>query len=140
MTPIGYVAIKFSIMRQKPTKAFQHWIDVMPAEYRTSILQEGSAPYPDVENDEFCLAQIKDYKSLIPASQAYMKPIFQLGQPEGIWGQNETAVEQCAHDFRRLARALTARTKVPTPRSIGSGEAEIVRGSMTAERLANDVF
>jgi hypothetical protein len=37
MSPIGYVAIKFSIMKQKPTKAFQHWIDAMPAEYRTSI-------------------------------------------------------------------------------------------------------
>ena len=99
MTPIGYVAIEFSIMKQKPTKTFQHWIDVMPAEYRASILQEGSAPYPDVDNDEFCLAQIKDYKSLIPASQAHTKPIFQLGQPEGIWGQNETAVEQCGQDF-----------------------------------------
>jgi chromosome partitioning protein len=59
MSPIGYVAIKFSIMKQKPTKAFQHWIDAMPAEYRTSISEGGSAPYPDVENDEFCLAKSK---------------------------------------------------------------------------------
>src|SRR5262245_19853310 len=98
MNPIGYVAIKFSIMKQKPTRAFQHWIDAMPAEYRTSISADGSPPYPDVETDEFCLAQIKDYKSLIPASQARMKPIFQLGQTEGVWGQNATAVEQCGQD------------------------------------------
>jgi hypothetical protein len=84
----------------------------MPAEYRTSILKESSATYPDVETDELCLAQIKDYRSLIPASQASMKPIFQLGPKEGIWGQNETAVEQCGRDFGQLAQALITRTKV----------------------------
>ena len=86
-------------------KAFQRWIDRMPGVYRQSFgkpVKEGV----DVQNDEFCLAQLKDYRSLMRMAQEAKKPMFLLKPADGAIGGHQGAVQLAYRDFRRLAEAI----------------------------------
>lgn len=108
MTPLGYVVARHSVLAGGAVKAFQRWIDRMPAVYRQSF---GEAPDEvlDVAHDKFCLAQLKDYRSLMPMAQEARRPMFLLKPADGAIGGHQGAVRQAYKDFRRLAeRILTA--------------------------------
>lgn len=71
-----------------------------------------------VEDDEFCLARLKDYRSLIPMAQEAKKPMFLLKPADGAIGGHQRAVRDAYSDFEQLALALLSR--------IGLGEEESV--------------
>jgi cellulose biosynthesis protein BcsQ len=109
MHSLGYVVSRHSVLSGGAVKAFQRWIDRMPAVYRQSF----SEPVPHaglrVSDDPFCLAQLKDYRSLIPMAQEAKKPMFHLRPADGAIGGHQGAVRQAYEDFRSLAKKLLDR-------------------------------
>jgi len=55
------------------------------------------------EDDPYCLATIKHYRSLIPMAQEHRKPIFNLTSADGAIGSHFGAVQDAKKDFKDLA-------------------------------------
>jgi hypothetical protein len=102
-----------SVLSGGAVKAFQRWIDRMPAVYRESFGEpEGDKPEAeglDIAADDFCLAQLKDYRSLMPMAQEAKKPMFLLKPADGAIGGHQGAVRKAYKDFRGLAEAIIER-------------------------------
>jgi chromosome partitioning protein len=105
MKSVGYVVARHSVLAGGAVKAFQRWIDRMPAVYRRSF-HEPPIEDLDVGSDEFCLGQLKDYRSLMPMAQEAKKPMFLLKPADGAIGGHQGAVRQAYRDFDRLAKRI----------------------------------
>jgi cellulose biosynthesis protein BcsQ len=114
MEPIGYVVGRHTLFAGGPVRAFQRWIDRMPAAYRRSL----GAPDPgeglDVASDPLCLGQLKDYRSLMAIAQEARKPMFLLKPADGAIGGHQAAVREAYADFKRLAGTILERIQ-PAP-------------------------
>lgn len=107
MHPIGYIVMQHGIRDSRPVKAYQRWIKRIPAVYREAVL--GNSPrrvLPDVENDDFCLALLKHYRSLMPLAMEAHKPMFFLKPADGAIGSHVEAVKNCYGDFLKLAEKI----------------------------------
>jgi len=108
MRPLGYVVARHSVLAGGAVKAFQRWIDRMPGVYRQSFGQPAAVGL-DIATDEYCLAQLKDYRSLMPMAQEAKKPMFLLKPADGAIGGHQGAVQLAYRDFRHLAEAIVER-------------------------------
>ncbi len=106
MEVIGYLAQQHSVRLDRPVKAYDKWINRIPAEYRKWILEIPPVPGMMPEQDPYCLATIKHYRSLIPMGQEARKPIFQLSSADGAIGSHANAVQDARQSFRNLALAI----------------------------------
>jgi chromosome partitioning protein len=109
MEPLGYVVSRHSVLAGGAAKAFQRWIDRMPFIYRQSFGKPPPATDLEVISDEYCLAQLKDYRSLMPMAQEAKKPMFLLKPGDGAIGGHQGAVRQAYADFKVLASQLITR-------------------------------
>lgn len=109
MVPLGYVVSRHSVLAGGAVKAFQRWIDQMPQVYRESFGEAAPTNDVDVLSDEFCLGQLKDYRSLMPMAQEVKKPMFLLKPADGAIGGHQGAVRQAYVDYTKLALAILAR-------------------------------
>ena len=118
MKPIGYVVQQHGVRLSRPVKAYDRWVNRIPAQYRRSILGEPESP-PDLRpaDDPNCLATLKHYRSLVPMGQESRKPIFSLTVADGAIGSHAVAVRDAYGDFRALAAKLLDR--VPLDRVPG---------------------
>ena len=114
MKPLGYVVGRHTVRAGGAVKAFQRWIDRMPEVYRTSFGEPKPPAGLEVTSDEFCLAQLKDYRSLMPMAQEANKPMFQLKPADGAIGGHQGAVRQAYLDFEALATEVLSRLGLPT--------------------------
>ena len=114
-TPLVYVVSRHSILAGGAVKAFQRWIDRMPEVYRESFGEPLGETHVAVANDEFCLAQLKDYRSLMPVAQEARKPMFLLRPGDGAIGGHQGAVRQAYVDFRSLASRILERIELVSP-------------------------
>lgn len=109
MQPLGYVVQQHGVRMSRPVKAYDRWVNRIPAEYRRSILKE---PSPDETmrpgDDPLCLAMLKHYRSLIPMGQEARKPIFALTAADGAIGSHALAVQESRKDFEGLATRILA--------------------------------
>ncbi|MBI5478340.1 MAG: ParA family protein [Deltaproteobacteria bacterium] len=112
MEPLGYVVARHSVFAGGAVKAFQRWIDRMPTVYRQSLGLPPQATGLDVASDEYCLGQLKDYRSLMPMAQEAKKPMFLLKPGDGAIGGHQGAVRQAYLDFKNLAAELLSRMNV----------------------------
>lgn len=108
MEPLGYVVSRHSVLAGGAVKAFQRWIDRMPAVYRKSFALP-EAEGLSVISDQLCLAQLKDYRSLRPMAQEAKKPMFLLKPGDGAIGGHQGAVRDAYKDFRDLAEDVLGR-------------------------------
>jgi len=113
MQPVGYVMMRHSVRLDRPVKAYGRWIARMPLEYRRSVLRESVQSAPRILDDPHCLAQMKDYRSLMPMAQESNKPLFFLKPADGAIGGHQTAVQDGYRDFHDLARKIAARCDIP---------------------------
>ena len=111
MQPLGYIVMRHSVRLDRPVQAFQRWIARIPAEYRRAVLQDDAATAPTVDDDEYLLAHLKDYRSLMPMAQEANKPMFMLKPADGVIGAHQKAVKECYHDFRSLADGLVEKLR-----------------------------
>ncbi len=105
MQPLGYVVLAHGVRLDRPVKAYQRWMDAIPQQFHGLVLDEsGSAPL--IEDDEYCLAKLKHYHSLMPMAQEARKPIFALKPADGAFGGHAQAALRAYGDFRTLAHRL----------------------------------
>lgn len=105
MNPIGYLVQQHSVKLSRPLKAYDRWVKKMPDMYRIHVLQEPESGLTP-ENDPFCLAMVKHFRSLVPMAQEARKPVFSLTPADGAIGSHAAAVQDAYHDFRLLAEKL----------------------------------
>ena len=112
MQPIGYICQQHGVRLDRPVKAHDKWVQRIPNVYREFVLNEKphENPSPDEivlqEDDPYCLATIRHYRSLIPMAQEYRKPIFNLTSADGAIGAHAGAVQDAKRDFKRLAARI----------------------------------
>lgn len=100
--PLGYVVMQHGVRENRAHKAYQHWVDRFPAEYRESVLNEISPPPMTAEEDPHCLAMLKHYRSLMPMAMEARKPVFSLKPADGAIGAHNQAVRNAYDDFHKL--------------------------------------
>jgi chromosome partitioning protein len=115
MEVAGYVVMGHAVRLDRPVKAYQRWLDEIPGEFRESVLREsdGRAHSPAPEDDPYCLAQLKHYRSLMPLAQEARKPMFALRPADGAFGGHQQAAQGAYRDFRALADSLLTRVGIP---------------------------
>jgi chromosome partitioning protein len=113
MTPLGYVIMQYGIRDSRPVKAYQRWMDRIPAVYRECVTEEPLVSVPKVDDDPYALATLKNYRSLMPLAMDAHKPMFHLKPADGAIGAHQEAVKKCRDDFLSLARKIAARTDIP---------------------------
>lgn len=64
------------------------------------------------ENDPYCLAIMRHYRSLVPMSLESRKPIFSLTIADGAIGSNAQAVRSAREDFRKLAQKIATKMDI----------------------------
>jgi cellulose biosynthesis protein BcsQ len=107
MKPVGYLCQQHSVRLNRPVKAYDKWVNRIPAVYRESVLNE-PAKNIRLEDDPLCLATIKHYRSLIPMAQEYRKPVFKLTPADGAIGSHANAVQEAYKDFIALEKKISA--------------------------------
>jgi chromosome partitioning protein len=107
--PVGYILLQHSVRLDRPVKAYERWIARIPDVYREEVLGEPTDGSPTVDEDPYCLAMIKHYRSLMPMAQEVRKPIFHLKPSDGAIGSHYNAVHEVYKDFKRLAETLAER-------------------------------
>ena len=112
MKPIGYIVQQHSVRLSRPVKAYDKWVNRMPAVYHEAVLQDSTTARTPSEDKE-CLMTLKHYRSLIPMGQEARKPIFKLLSADGAIGSHAQAVQEAYNDFDSLAEKLLERMKKP---------------------------
>lgn len=108
MQPIGYVVQQHTERLSRPVKAYDKWAARIPSVYRTSVLNIAASSV-SLDTDEYCLARLKHYRSLVPMAQEVRKPIFELTAADGAIGSHSYAVAEAQKHFRILARKIIDR-------------------------------
>jgi len=106
MQPIGYLCQQHGVRLDRPVKAYDKWVQRIPEVYRESVLNETPSGKIRQEDDPYCLAIIKHYRSLIPMAQEHRKPIFNLTSADGAIGSHANAVQDAKKDFKQLAEKI----------------------------------
>ncbi len=108
--PIGYMVLRHSIRLDRPVKAFDRWIArIIPSTYVEAVLQqENPEPRVNIDSDPNCIANLKDYRSLMPLAQEARKPVFFLKPADGALGAHTYAVMEAYRDFKRVAARIAA--------------------------------
>lgn len=106
MKPLGYVVMQHGVRDSRPVKAYQRWLDRIPAVYRGAVLDKPIAKPPTVEKDIYCLSLLKHYRSLMPLAMDAHKPMFFLKPADGAIGAHVEAVRACYDDFLFLAQRI----------------------------------
>mgnify|MGYP000541327577 CR=1 FL=1 len=106
MQSIGYLCQQHGVRLNRPVKAYDKWVNRIPAVYREFVRQERTDQTVKLKEDPYCLATIKHYRSLIPMAQEHRKPIFNLTSADGAIGSHANAVQGAKRDFNRLAQRI----------------------------------
>lgn len=110
MKPLGYVVARHPMYQGRPLTSAQRWIDRMPTAFRPSFgLPEKAGP--GVTSDMYCLAQLKDYRSLMLMAQEARRPMFLLKPADGAIGAFQRAVLEAYAEYRALAETVLERIK-----------------------------
>ena len=86
----------------------------IPNVYRECVLKESPVEGLLQENDPYCLATIKHYRSLVPMAQECRKPVFDLTSADGAIGSHANAVRSARADFQTLAQKIMDRIEAAT--------------------------
>jgi cellulose biosynthesis protein BcsQ len=113
MQPAGYIVMRHSVQAGRPARAFSRWIERIPAQYRDSVLNTPSQAPISVADDPNSLAQLRDYRSLMPMAQEARKPMFLLRPADGAFGGHQQAVAACYADFKSLTLRIMQRCSLP---------------------------
>ncbi len=113
MEPAGYVVMQHAVRLDRPVKAYDRWMQRIPAVYREAVL--GNPGVRPKNGDPNQLAALKHYRSLMPLAQEARKPMFFLKPADGAIGGHAKAVQDCHRNFEELARAIAQRCKLALP-------------------------
>lgn len=105
--PIGYIVQQHITRADRMPLGHQNWAERIPTMFRSFVLDQ-DVPSDDlrVEKDDYCIARIKHFASLVPLAQVARKPLFDLKQADGIGGGTRQTVVQCRNAFEELTTRL----------------------------------
>ena len=106
---LGYIVMQFGLRDSGVVKAYERWLDKIPATYAENIKglqQEGD------DMGDHRLAILKHYRSLVPMAMEARKPIFDLKAADGALGAHSYAVKSCFDDFASLASTILGRVEL----------------------------
>lgn len=112
MRPVGYVVMQPNLYGGQVTKAYDKWLQKLPAVYSEKLIEQVAQPNLTIANDPCALGVLKHYRSLMPMAQTVRKPIFRLTAADGAIGAHWSAVQQVGKEFRKLAAAIDGRVSV----------------------------
>ena len=113
MQPIGYIVHQHSVRADRPVKAYEKWINRIPADYRKYVLSETSPGQFSIQDDPHKLAMLKHYRSLMPMAQEARKPMFHLKPADGAIGAHFQSAQEAYRDFKTLALTIAAKVDLP---------------------------
>ena len=113
MEVIGYLAQQHSVRFDRPVKAYDKWINRVPQEYRKWVLDQAPGASILPENDSYCLATIRHYRSLAPMGHEARKPIFKLLPADGAIGSHASSVRDAENNFKSLAQTIAEKIQLP---------------------------
>jgi chromosome partitioning protein len=108
MQPLGYLLSRFSIRQGRQSLSYQSWANKMPSAYQQSVLGLPESAPLTPHDDPNCLAELKDYRSLMPMAQDANKPIFKLQTADGAIGAHQSGVRDAYGDFQKLTEKILA--------------------------------
>lgn len=106
MKPLGYVIMQPTMRLDRPVKAYQRWLQRIPGVFATAVL--GERDWESTE-DEYAIATIKNYQSLMPLAHDARKPMFDLRAADGALGSTQQYVQKCQLDFEDLTEKILTR-------------------------------
>lgn len=115
MRPAGYVVLQHSVRLDRPTRAYDRWIELIPKTYHRDVLGDAEAADWTVQTDPYALALLKHYRTLMALAQEARKPIFSLTAADGASGAHYTAARDAGGDFEMLARRIAKRIDLTIP-------------------------
>lgn len=106
--PLGYIVMQHGIKEKRPVKSYLKWANRIPQIFNEFVLKKGqdNTSVKRVENDDYCIALLKHYHSLIPMAMEARKPIFLLKPADGAIGAHYGAVKKAYNDFEALTRKI----------------------------------
>jgi cellulose biosynthesis protein BcsQ len=113
MIPLGYVVSRFNPYRGDRARHFNRWINRVPEVFHRDVLGQAFPAPATVNEDEACLAWLKDYHSLMAMAHERRKPVFKLKPADGAIGGHQQAVAAAYQDFKALALVVARRAGVP---------------------------
>lgn len=104
----GYISQQFNKYRKRETKAYENWSEQIPLAINEYIIKPLSSPILSkydliMRQDNYKIAEFKNYNSLIPLAQAAQKPIFELTSIDGVVGGHIYYVDNCKNEFETIA-------------------------------------
>ncbi len=114
MSPVGYVVLQHAVRLDRPVKAYDRWLARIPGEFARSVLDREPAA-ASAATDPFCLATLRNYRSLMPLSQDARKPMFDLRAADGALGSTGRLVQTCYREFEDLAGRVMEAADIPLP-------------------------
>ncbi len=106
MKPLGYVIMQHGIKESRPVKSYFKWANRIPQVFRQFVLKQTDCIDKTVDDDQYCIALLKHYHSLIPMAMEARKPIFLLKPSEGAIGAHLGAVKNAYTDFKLLTEKI----------------------------------
>ncbi|MBT1712460.1 ParA family protein [Fulvivirgaceae bacterium PWU5] len=103
---LGYVVMQHGTKERRPVKSYLKWLNRIPGVFRGFVMKEPILNPLSIEQDSYCLAQLKHYHSLIPMAMEVRKPIFQLKPADGAIGAHLGAVRRSHEDFELLTHRI----------------------------------
>lgn len=110
--PVGYIVMQYSAKENKPVKSYLKWTSRIPEVFREFVTTAVSEKANGLEEDHYCIALLKHYRSLAPMSMEAHKPIFLLKPADGAIGAHIYAVQKSYQDFEILARSILSKCNV----------------------------
>ncbi len=108
--PIGYIVLQYSAIQSRPVKSYLRWADRIPSYFSEYVL-DTKTEISSVEQDSYCIAMLKHYRSLAPMSMESHKPIFLLKPADGAIGSHFHAVQKSYEEFKALTQNILGRLK-----------------------------
>lgn len=106
MEATGYVVLQHSVRLDRPTKAYDRWMEKIPAVYYSAVLGQ---EWHDFYGNMHCLATLKHFRSLMAMAHEAGKPIFHLRSADGAIGSHAQRVQEALVVFRNLAKSIADR-------------------------------
>lgn len=106
--PVGYIVMQYSAKESRPVKSYLKWANRIPSVFSEFVLKR-KADTKTVEEDSYCIALLKHYRSLAPMSMESRRPIFLLRPVDGAIGAHGYAVAKSYEEFEVLTNSILER-------------------------------
>jgi cellulose biosynthesis protein BcsQ len=114
---LGYVSQQFNVYRGEATTAFSRWIDQMPAQITSGLLNplsahndgRGATLADPAASLGASVGDLKNFHSLVPHAQSLRKAIFELQTDDVVRGAQVTRARQSEEQFKELSENIIAR-------------------------------